>query len=272
MVDYSKKFKLDNKTAFVVGGLGLIGKEVSKAFASVGAKTIILDLSNKFSRIIEHEMQNLDYNIHFEHFDCADMNNIETNFNDIINRFGCPDIYINSAYPRTKDWGKSSFQKGTIQSFRKNVDIQMNSSSWLAKLAAENMVNSNVSGSIIQLGSIYGILGQDLSIYQGTDMRENMAYAAIKGGIINFTRQMASYYGQFNIRVNVLCPGGIEGHVAGKNNIQNPKFIKQYSNKTPLKRLGQVEEIASSALFLGSEASSYITGATILVDGGFSAI
>ena len=103
-------------------------------------------------------------------------------------------------------------------------------------------------------------------------MQENMPYAASKGGITNLTRQMASYYGQFNIRVNTICPGGIEGHVAGKHNEQNPVFIENYSIKTPIKRLGKAEEVASTSLFLASDASSYIAGTTIKVDGGWTCI
>ena len=160
----------------------------------------------------------------------------------------------------------------TLKSFRENVDIHMNSYAWLARLAAESMIKNENGGSIIQLGSIYGILGQDLTVYEGTEMHENMTYAAIKGGITNLTRQMASYYGQFEIRVNNLSPGGLLGHVAGKSDTQNPNFVKQYSKKTPIRRLGKAEEVASTALFLASEASSYITGATIMVDGGWTAI
>ena len=99
-----------------------------------------------------------------------------------------------------------------------------------------------------------------------------MTYSIIKGGIINLTRQMASYYGQYNIRVNTLTPGGIVGHVAGENHQQNSTFINNYSEKNPLKRLGNSHEIASTALFLASEASSYINGANIVVDGGWSIV
>ena len=148
----------------------------------------------------------------------------------------------------------------------------MNSCAWLAKLVAESMVRNKKSGSIIQLGSTYGVVGQDLTIYKGTEMTENMSYAAIKGGITNLTRLMASYYGQYNIRVNTLCPGGLEGHVAGKSKSQNPDFVREYSSRIPLNRLGLSKEIASTALFLASNASSYITGATIMVDGGWTAI
>jgi NAD(P)-dependent dehydrogenase (short-subunit alcohol dehydrogenase family) len=272
MIDYLKKFSLDHKTAYVVGGLGLIGREVSTAFASAGAKTIVLDLENEQAAVFEEEIRRAGNKLFFRPFDCADMDRLEKNFFALLKKFGCPDIFINCSYPRTADWGKNSFRDVTLASFRENVDIQMNSYAWIARLAAEAMAERGQGGSSIQLGSIYGIVGQDLTVYEGTDMHENMTYAAIKGGITSLTRQMASYYGQFNIRVNTLVPGGLSGHVAGKSNTQNPIFVEQYSNKTPLKRLGRAEEVASTALFLASDAASYITGATIVVDGGWTAL
>ena len=273
MADYLKKFRLDGKTAFVIGGLGFIGREVSVAFSSAGAKTINLDLGSEKVLAFEKEVAEAGYNAHFRPFNCADMESLEQNFSSLVNELGCPDIFNNCSYPRTEDWEKNSFREVTIASFRENVDIHMNSFTWLARLAAEGMVKAESNGSIIQLGSIYGIIGQDLTVYDSTDMHENMTYAVIKGGITNLTRQMASYYGQFNIRVNTLCPGGLEGHVASKkSNTQNPVFVKQYSHKTPLKRLGYAEEVASTALFLASDAASYITGTTIMVDGGWIAI
>ena len=270
MIDYLRKFRLDNKTAFVFGGLGLIGQEVSKAFMSAGAKTIVLDLDTDRASVFEIDiLKAKDYDFHFNIFDCANVDNIDENFHILLEKYGAPDVFINCSYPRSADWAESSFRNNTFESLRKNVDIQMNSFIWLARLAAEAMAEAENGGSIIQLGSIYGIIGQDLTVYEGTDMQENMTYAAIKGGITSLTRQMASYYGQFNIRVNTLCPGGLEGHVAGKSSKQNPIFVKQYNKKTPLKRLGRAEEIGSVALFLSSDAASYITGATIMVDGGW---
>ena len=217
-------------------------------------------------------MLNYGHKLFFKPFDCADLEKLEWNFSRLIQEIGCPDIFINCSYPWTKDWGKSAFKDVTLVSFRQNVDIHMNSFAWLAHLTAKAMVERGMGGNIIQLGSIYGIVGQDQMIYLDTDMHENMTYAAIKGGITNLTRQMASYYGQFEIRVNNLSPGGLLGHVAGKSDTQNPNFVKQYSKKTPIRRLGKAEEVASTALFLASEASSYITGATIMVDGGWTAI
>ena len=272
MIDSLHKFDLKNKTAFVVGGLGLIGREVSTAFALAGAKIVVLDIESEKKQLFLKKLNDMRCDVIFKNFDCAEMKMLDNNFSTVINENSCPNIFINCSYPCTEDWGDSSFGNIMLESFRKNVDIHMNSYAWLARLAAEEMVKAGNGGSIIQLGSIYGIVGQDLTIYKETNMHENMTYAAIKGGITSLTRQMASYYGQFNIRVNTLCPGGLEGHVAGKSDTQNPLFVKNYCRKVPLKRLGKAKEIASVAHFLASEAASYVTGATIMVDGGWTTI
>ncbi len=272
MINYLKKFNLESKTAFVVGGLGLIGKEVSMSLATAGAKVVMLDIDKKAAKILIRNSKEDSHNLNFEFFNCSDMDLIEKNYFKIISKYGCPDVFINCSYPRTDDWSIGSFEDISLNTFRKNVDIHMNSFIWLSRLTAESMKKEKINGSIIQLGSIYGILGQDLTVYKGTKMKENMAYSAIKGGITNLTRQMASYYGQYNIRVNTLVSGGLKGHVAGESEVQNSIFVKKYSNKVPLKRLGLPEEIASSVLFLSSEASSYITGTALIVDGGWSIV
>ena len=99
-----------------------------------------------------------------------------------------------------------------------------------------------------------------------------MSYSIIKGGITNFTRQMAAYYGRNNIRVNTICLGGVEGHVKGSTTTQPKKFLAKYRKLTPLQRLAKPEDAAFAALFLASDASSYITGTTLMVDGGYSII
>ena len=109
-------------------------------------------------------------------------------------------------------------------------------------------------------------------MYLGTNMRENMTYSVIKGGIDSMVRQMASYFGKYNIRVNNLCPGALNSHVAGLAPIQSKRFIKNFISKNPIKRLGTAEEISYAALFLASDESSYITGASIYVDGGYTSV
>ena len=145
---------------------------------------------------------------------------------------------------------------------RKNIDIHLNSYIWIAKLAADYMKENKKTGSIILTSSIYGLKAQDLNLYKGTEMSENLTYGVIKAGIIQGSKQMASYYGQFNIRVNTICPGGVQD----KN--LNKKFMSRYSIKTPLKRMAAPSDLVGVYLFLSSDLSSYITGQVLMVDGG----
>ena len=272
MTNYLNKFNLSKKFAVIVGGLGLIGKEIVCALGSAGAKILILDINKSKALSFKKKLIENNYSIKFEFFDCEDLHNLEKNFLEILDRNHCPNILVNCSYPRTKDWDKSSFSELNFKSFRKNIEIHMNTYSWISRLTAEQMIKSKIKGSIINLSSIYGVRGQDLQIYEGTEMKENMTYSVIKGGITNLTRQMASYYGRNEIRINTLVAGGIDGHVAGSTNEQNINFKNQYSKRVPLKRLGLASEVASSVLFLASDASSYVTGSQLVVDGGWTAV
>ena len=257
-MSYIKKFSLKNKTAFVVGGFGLIGNEVSLALAELGSNVIVLDKVRKDKTISKTKIK-------YIKFDISKVNKLELNFKKIINKYGVPDIFINASYPRTKDWKNNSFKKIKYSSFSENLKIHLNTFSWLSKLVADTMVKNKKNGTIIQLSSIYGIVGQYPEIYKGTNMSESMTYSIIKGGINNLTRQMASYYGKYGIRINSLCAGGVF-------DFQNKLFIKNYKKIVPLKRLATSNEIASVVAFLSSEAASYITGSMIMVDGGWTAI
>ena len=272
MIDYIDKFKLQNKVAVILGGAGLIGSEISKVFSYYGAKTIILDANRKKGKEIEKYILKKNFEAKFIYFNFNSEKNFDKEFIKIINLINCPDIFVNCSYPKTKDWYKNSFKNITKKSMDKNILMHLNSYAWFARLIAEKMKKEKIKGSIIQLGSIYGLLGQDLSIYKNTTMNENMTYSIIKGGITNLTKQMASYYGKSGIRINTLCPGGLLGHVQGSSQLQEKSFIKNYSKKVPIGRLGLPTEIAFPALFLASEASSYITGTTLIVDGGWTSI
>ena len=227
------KIKLKNKKVYILGGSGLIGTKIVINTLLVGAKVIVLDIKKK----------PIQKNVKYEKFNCSKLKTLEANFNKI-----------------------------TSQRMAKNVEIHMNGYAWLAKMVAEKMVKNKIKGSIISLNSIYGLLGQDLNIYEKTSMTENMPYTMIKGGLVNLTRQMASYYGRFDVRVNSICSGGLIGHVAGKSSTQEKQFIKNYEKKVPLKRLGNSEEVANVVTFIASDAASYITGSNILVDGGWTII
>ena len=262
MIRYLDKFSLSGKNAFVTGGAGLIGSEISRAFATANAKTIIIDNDEEKGQKLADSLTEEGYSAAFEKIDTTDFDNLDDNIEQAGSKHGYVDVWVNSAYPRTRDWGKK-VEELSVESWRKNVDMHMNSYSWISRKVCLLMVEKG--GSLINIGSTYGVLGNDFTIYEGTDMTSPMAYSAIKGGIINLSRYLASYFGKHNVRVNSLCPGGIFDN-------QNAAFVKAYSHKTPLNRMGTPEEIASAALFLASPAASYITGATMMVDGGWSAI
>lgn len=259
MNNYLKKFQNNNKLAFVVGGHGVIGTEICKALLSSGCKVVALDIKSKKNSLLKKRFYSY-------YLDCSKLQTLKNDINKLIKKFGTPRIFINCSYPKSHDWLKNSFKDITEKSYKYNIDVHLNSFVWLAKYLADAMKKKKIKGSIIQLSSIYGVVAQDLNIYKETKMRENMTYSVIKGGINHLTRQMASYYGKYQIRCNVLCPGGIQE----KNH--HSKFLKNYINKVPLKRFCKASDVAASALFLASDASSYITGSTIMVDGGWTII
>ncbi len=264
MTDYMQKFRLDGKIAVVCGGLGLIGKEVSIAFAQAGAKVLVLDIDSINSKGLGEKCIKEGLEIKFIKFDITDLQENRKKIKGIFEKEGSIDIWVNTAYPRTKDWGDKT-EDIKIESWQKNVNMHMNSYCLITRDVAELMKNNKINGSIINYGSIYGVVGADFEVYSGTEMTCPATYAAIKGGIINFSRHVASYYGKFGIRINALCPGGIFDN-------QNKIFVKNYEKKTLLKRMGNADEIAAATLFLASEAASYITGSTFMVDGGWTSI
>lgn len=257
------KFTLRNKTAFVNGGAGLIGQKIVEEFANAHAKVVILDINKKKSAeiIARLEMQGKD--VTFEYFDITKLDSIDKTLESLQKKYKKIDVWVNTSFPRTADWGKK-IEDFPLASFEKNVSIHLNSYSWISRKVCLIMKKQN-SGSLINFGSIYGVSGPNFNIYKGTKMTSAFAYSAIKGGIINLSRYLASYFGPYGVRVNTICPGGIFDN-------QDPVFVANYANQTPLKRMGNPEDIAPSVLFLASDASKYITGTTLMVDGGWNAI
>jgi NAD(P)-dependent dehydrogenase (short-subunit alcohol dehydrogenase family) len=126
------------------------------------------------------------------------------------------------------------------------------------------MVNQG-SGSIVNMASIYGIVGPDFTVYEGTEMTMPAAYSAIKGAIVNFSRYLAAYLGPSGVRVNTVSPGGIFDN-------QNLIFVNNYNKKVPLRRMGYPNDISPSVSFLLSNESNYITGQNLIIDGGWTSI
>lgn len=243
---------LKDKVIIVTGGCGLIGQE------------IVTDIKRKGGIVINADI-NLDSNIENGLFklDVSNDNSILELVHTVYNLHGRIDGLVNSAYPRTKDWGEF-FENINPESWRKNVDIQMNSCFVICQ-AVLKIMKEQKFGSIVNIASIYGVVGNDFSLYEEYGGTSPAAYTAIKGGIINFSRYLASYYGKYNIRINCVSPGGILDK-------QHPSFIERYNAKVPMKRMGNPDDIAPSVSFMLSEEARYITGQNLIVDGGWTAI
>ncbi|MFD2514248.1 SDR family oxidoreductase [Pontibacter locisalis] len=244
---------LKDKVIIVTGSGGLIGAEVVSCLIEHGSKVIGLDVHN--------ENENTD----FYNCDITNYDQLDEVLDKIGSKYGRIDGLVNLAYPRTKDWGVK-FEAEPLSSWQTNVEIQLNSVFYICQKVLKVMKEQK-SGSIVNTGSIYGVVGNDFTIYEDFGGTSPAAYSAIKGGVINFSKYLASYYGKYNIRVNCISPGGVLDESK-----QHPSFIKKYSDKSPMKRLANPEEMAPPVAFLLSESASYITGHNLMVDGGWTAI
>ena len=259
---FPEKFNLKDKVAIVTGGAGLIGHSVSIALAEAGAHVYVAENKKKNADDIIKKITDQNLSAEFLELDITNNESIIGAVNKVVEEKSKIDILVNTAYPRTADWG-AKFEDVKPESLRENVDVQMNGYIIACQKVLEIMKKQG-GGSVVNFGSTYGVVGPNFSIYDGTEMTMPAAYSAIKGGIINFSKYCATYYGKYNVRVNCICPGGIF-------NNQDPEFIKKYDKLTPLGRMGKPEDIAGPVLFLCSEAASYMTGHTMMVDGGWTA-
>lgn len=242
---------LKNKIIIVTGGSGLLGKEIINDLCAKGSIAINADIN-----VIT------DFEKHTLNVDITSEQSIVKAIKSVIDFYGKIDGLVNNAYPRTKDWG-TKFEDITYDSWQKNVDMQMNTTFLFIQKIMPELLKSK--GSIVNMTSIYGVVGNDLTIYENTSINTAAPYSAIKGGVINFTRYLASYYGRQGVRVNCVSPGGIFDN-------QHETFVANYEKKVPMGRMGNPDDIAPSVSFLLSQEAKYITGQNLIVDGGWTSI
>ena len=259
---FKKLFDLTGKTALVIGGTGILGSKFCEGLAEFGANVVIADIEkSKIYALAKKINKNYSVTTLPLFMDVTNKKSVNQEIETVLKKFKRIDVLVNSAYPRNKDYGKK-FEDTKLESWQENIDMNLGGTFLVTQIVAKQMMRQK-AGSIINLGSIYGLVGPDFSIYKGTEWTNPSEYSVIKGGIISFTRYLATYLAPYNIRVNCISPGGIYEK-------DSKLFLRRYSKRTPLGRKAKAEEIVGGLIYLASDASSYVTGHNLVIDGGWT--
>jgi NAD(P)-dependent dehydrogenase (short-subunit alcohol dehydrogenase family) len=264
-----ENFSLENKTAIVTGALGLLGKEHCRALSAAGANLIAADLDGElceeFASVLDTESLGI-------RLDVTEKKSIELLLAKACEKFGKVDILVNNAaindmFESPKAAAEQSrFENYPLELWEKSLNVNLTGTFLCSQVIGSHMAE-NGSGSIINIASTYGIVAPDQSLYIDENGNQKFykppAYSATKGAVIAFTKYLASYWGKSGVRVNTLSPGGVE-------NEQDEYFVKKYSDRTPLGRMAEPDDYWGALIFLAGDASSYMTGANLIVDGGWT--
>lgn len=258
-------FSLNNLIVILTSGSGLIGTELLKELPKYGAQVIV---GSRDTKKLDKKIEDIEYPENIIEpvsffLDISNNNSVEHFFKKIKDSFPRIDGLINNAWPKTNDW-LDKFEDVAAKSLYKNL-CDHAGGYFLCSQKVAPIMKKQKSGVILNIGSIYGEIGPHFSIYEGTNMTCPGAYPMIKGGIHTFTKYLATYLAPHQIRVNCLSPGGIYNKEQ-----QNPDFIKNYISETPLGRMGNPDDVIGPVIFFLSEASKYVTGEILFIDGGWT--
>lgn len=267
------KFNLKGNTVLVTGGGGLLGRQFALALAQAGADVMLADLAYEAAADQAEVIRAEGLSAEALAVDVVDPDSTRAMVEQTLARFGRLDVLINSAALDPKfdpkhqsEQAANAFETYSLEAWRKALDVNL-TGMFLASQAAVQPMLAQGKGVIINICSTYGINGPDQRIYirpDGTRSYKPVYYSVTKAGVFGFTRYLAAYYAGKNIRVNALTPGGVY-------NQHDEVFVKAYSAKTILGRMANIDEMSAAMLFLASDASSYMTGANLIVDGGWTA-
>ncbi|MBI4550063.1 MAG: SDR family oxidoreductase [Candidatus Omnitrophica bacterium] len=258
-----EQFEMNGKVALVTGGAGLLGPVFGAALAEAGACVILADLNEAKGRAVLSKLPaKLRKRIAFAAMDASDPASVRALVDGTVEKHGRIDVLINGAIGVGKTHF-APFEKYTWEDWNQVMTVSVGGTFLCCQAAGRHMKRQK-SGSIINIGSIYGVVGADQRIYGKSGINSAGVYAASKGAILSLTRYLSVYWAPFGIRVNSISPGGVY-------NQQDPFFIKNYSHRAPMGRMLKKEELRGAVLYLASEASSYVTGHNLLVDGGWTA-
>jgi len=263
-VDSKKRQPLAGQVCIITGAVGQLGRVFSRACALAGATVIMADIDAPGGqKLVGQLIRETDCpEISFIPVDITKERSVKQLIKQVLAERGRIDALVNNAYPRNKNYGRK-FEQVSYEDFCDNVSQHLGGYFLMTREVVAVMKQQR-RGTIVNLGSIYGAAAPHFEIYAGTTMIMPVEYAAIKGGILNLTKYLASYLGKYNIRVNAVSPGGVF-------NNQPDSFVKKYSAKVRLGgRMANPADIVGAIIFLLSDASRYMTGQNLVVDGGWS--
>lgn len=270
----SEPFGLDGRVAVVTGALGLLGRQHCQALATAGARIVVTDLHSAPCADLAATLPAVPQGKHLAlaaDITCSeDVVGLRERVEELAGRV---DVLVNNAAINDKVEGEHSaaqqsrFEAYPVDMFRKVIDVSV-TGAFLCSQQLAPMMQRQGSGSIINVASTYGLVGPDQRLYQRADgsqaFYKSAAYPTAKAAMLGLTRFLAAYYGDSGVRANSLSPGGVE-------NGQHTDFVERYSQRTPLGRMAAPGDYRGALVFLASEASRYMTGANLVVDGGFTA-
>jgi len=267
----SKLFDLEGRNIIITGASGLLGSQYANTLSSAGANIILLDIdTGKNEKLKSALVKKYKNKISAYTLDISNQIEVNKTSKKIIKDFKKIDGLINNAAYTTKgakeksDNAFGTFENFPIDIWQKSLDINLSGVFFCSQAFGKIMAKQG-KGVIVNIASTYGLVGADQRIYGKSGLNLPISYAATKGAIVNFTRYLAAYWHGKNIRVNTLSPGGVMDKT-----YQEKSFIKKYSEKTILGRMANKHEYNGAILFLISDASSYMTGANLVVDGGWT--
>lgn len=268
-----RKFDLKNKVCIITGGAGLLGQKHAEAILESGGTVIILDINYELIKKAIYVLSKK-YKSKIDGFevDITNKNELEVIKNQIIKKYLKVDILINNAANNPKveknkdksNWTR--FENFPIEVWDKDLAVGLKGAFYASQVFGGVMVKQK-SGVILNVSSDLGVIAPDQRIYRKPGLKEDqqpakpVTYSVVKHGLIGLTKYLATYWADKNIRVNAICPGGVF-------NGQDKFFVKRLTNLIPMKRMAQIDEYKATIVYLVSDASSYMTGSVIVVDGG----
>ena len=268
-------FSVRDKVVVVTGGFGQIGAEFVRSLHERGARVAVTSRSEVSDPAGRLGLDDPDGRLLAVEMDITDQASVDAGFERILATWGVPTVIVNNAgldtQPSAPPEVSGPFEQFPVEVFREVVDTNLVGTFLVTQAAGRRMRDAGVGGSIVNIGSIYGMVSpvQDIYAYKAEDTGipfiKPVAYSAAKSGLYNLTRYCATYWGRAGIRVNTLTPSGV------RRDTQDAKFQANYIERMPIGRMAEADEYNGALVFLASDASTYMTGSNVVVDGGFTA-